>query len=147
MPHSLAVFWCSLLAATVGFFLAARRMRGALPSWVGSLYQLVVVGAFLFATLMNVRLYIQGSVTGNSDAYTGFGLAQALINPLHFIIPSWWVTAVLGPLWAERVHMNSAVALMPMGLWETMIIDLILGSAFYGVLTWFVKRSMLIKDA
>lgn len=140
MIYVLIGFWCSVAVGSTVVVIVAKRKRRSLPHWVRRPYQFFVVGVFVLATLANVRFYIQGSLGGNTDAYVAFRFSQALINPLHFVVPNSAITGVLAPLSFDRAEAGRAAALMPLALWKTMIVDLVLGSCLYGAATLGVLR-------
>ena len=147
MPDFLIAFWFSLLAVTAVFVAVARRIDGPPPNWTRRLYQFFVLGAFLVATMTNVRIYILGSVAGNLDAYMGFGFTQPLINPLHFVVPDYLLTGILGPLWSDQTQVSREVSLMPLVLWKTMILDLVLGTCLYGAFALGIMKIVERKNA
>ncbi|RLE34267.1 MAG: hypothetical protein DRJ61_05565 [Acidobacteria bacterium] len=128
-----------LIAGTIGFTVF-HRCAPMHSKRIREFFVISVVAGFVLTTILNIRLFIRLAITGNIDAPVALGLAQTMINPLHFVIPKRLIYRLLEPLPGDTVSCGSAIDMIPFDLWNAIIIDLLMGSLFWAAVALVVIR-------
>jgi hypothetical protein len=97
----------------------------------------LTVIVFQIVTVVHVRGFLLRSWDGDRDATVVLSLAQSFVNPVRIVLGQFPAGWLLGPSSAEPAVNNNTIHLTYL-LWQVMIQDFVIGTAFWFLLSFGV---------